>query len=105
VAARGLAAGRGHLLQALFQVLGGLVQGSDGQLYGTTVFGGTNLAGAVFRITTNGTAYAILRRLGGAANSPTNPYCRLTEGAAGAFYGTTAYGGVPMWNMTVALRW
>lgn len=72
---------------------GGLVQGADGQLYGTTVFGGTNKAGAVFRVATNGAAYAILRSFGGAANSPTNPFCRLVESPAGTFYGTTAAGG------------
>src|ERR1700693_1713625 len=36
---------------------GGLVQGSDGNFYGTTSYDGTNacLCGTVFRITTNGT--------------------------------------------------
>lgn len=72
---------------------GGLVQGTDGQLYGTTVFGGTNKAGTVFRVATNGTGYAVLRSFGGAANSPTNPFCRLVESPAGTFYGTTADGG------------
>lgn len=72
---------------------GGLLQAGDGRLYGTTVLGGTNLAGTVFRITTNGTAYAILRSLGGTANSPTNPYCRLIEYPTGTLYGTSAYGG------------
>src|SRR5580658_2296048 len=33
---------------------GGLVQGIDGKLYGTTYYGGTNDEGTVFSITTNG---------------------------------------------------
>jgi len=72
---------------------GGLVQGSDGNLYGTTVFGGTNQTGAIFRMATNGTAYTILRNLGGSARSPTNSFSRLVEYPAGTFYGTTADGG------------
>jgi len=31
-----------------------LVQGSDGDFYGTTEYGGTNGLGAVFQVTTNG---------------------------------------------------
>jgi uncharacterized repeat protein (TIGR03803 family) len=61
---------------------GGLMQGTDGKLYGTTVFGGTNKAGTIFRMAINGTAYTILRSLGGGANSPTNPYCRLAAPTA-----------------------
>ena len=33
----------------------GLVQGADGNFYGTTQYGGTNYEGTVFRMTTNGT--------------------------------------------------
>src|ERR1019366_2835597 len=35
--------------------VGGVVQGRDGNLYGTTSGGGTNGAGTVFKITTSGT--------------------------------------------------
>src|SRR5262249_15372520 len=46
--------------------LAGLVQGSDGGLYGTTSAGGSNSAGAVFRLSTNGTGYAVIHHFGGA---------------------------------------
>ena len=39
---------------------GGLVQASDGNLYGTAADGGTNFDGTVFRITTNGDLHAVL---------------------------------------------
>ena len=41
-----------------------LVEGSDGRLYGTTEFGGSNSLGTVFRLNTDGSDYAVLRNLG-----------------------------------------
>jgi len=71
---------------------GGLVQGSNGELYGTTsVGGGTNQAGTVFRMTTNGvltTLYAFNRAGDGAL-----PLAGLVSGSDGSLYGTTAAGG------------
>ncbi|MFZ0912908.1 MAG: choice-of-anchor tandem repeat GloVer-containing protein, partial [Candidatus Korobacteraceae bacterium] len=69
---------------------GGLVQGSDGNLYGTAVGGGTNGEGTVFKITTSGTlttlhSFAITD---GAAPSGT-----LVKASDGNFYGTTYEGG------------
>lgn len=72
---------------------GGLIQAADGRFFGTTVLGGTNNAGTIFRINSDGGSYAILLSLGGAANSPTNPFCRLVELPTGTFFGTTAFGG------------
>jgi uncharacterized repeat protein (TIGR03803 family) len=68
----------------------GLVQGSDGSLYGTAVGGGTNGEGTVFKITTSGTlttlhSFAITD---GAAPSGT-----LVKASDGNFYGTTYEGG------------
>jgi uncharacterized repeat protein (TIGR03803 family) len=67
-----------------------LVQGKDGNLYGTTPSGGTNDLGTVFRISTNG-AYTTLvsfTRTNGAS-----PAAGLIQGADGNFYGTTTAGG------------
>jgi uncharacterized repeat protein (TIGR03803 family) len=70
-----------------------LIQGSDGALYGTTLYGGTNGAGTVFRIGTNGTSYAPLYSFTGTGGDGANPYAGLIQGADGALYGTTFGGG------------
>lgn len=65
----------------------GLVQGTDGSLYGTTFYGGSNGYGAVFKLTTNGTfspLYSFTGTFDGA-----NPYAGLVQGTDGSFYGTT----------------
>ena len=70
----------------------GVIQGSDGFLYGTTFNGGTNGNGTIFKINTNGSIYSVLYRF---TNSPdgSNPYGGLVQGQDGALYGTTENGG------------
>ena len=68
----------------------GLVQGSDGNFYGTTDCGGTNYAGTVFRINTNGALTSLYSFTGG--NDGATPLAGLVQGSDGNFYGTT-YGG------------
>ncbi len=76
----------------------GLVQGNDGNFYGTTVYGGTNGKGTVFKITTSG-ALTTLYTFGTVTNAEgesldgVNPRAALVEGSDGYFYGTTAGGG------------
>jgi len=69
-----------------------LVQGTDGNFYGTTFQGGSNFDyGTVFQISSDGafnSLYSFTNGLDGA-----NPYAGLTQGANGAFYGTTVNGG------------
>src|ERR1035438_4947126 len=62
-----------------------LVQGKDGNLYGTSPSGGTNDLGTVFRISTNGT-YATLVVFAGTNGA--SPVAGLIQGADGNFYGT-----------------
>jgi uncharacterized repeat protein (TIGR03803 family) len=70
----------------------GLVQGTDGNFYGTTFEGGADLTyGTVFQISSSGafnSLYSFTNGIDGA-----NPYAGLTQGANGAFYGTTVNGG------------
>jgi uncharacterized repeat protein (TIGR03803 family) len=74
---------------------GGLVQGSDGNFYGTTYFGGgsSNCAdgcGTVFKITPSGTLTTLYSFAG---SDGKNPYGGLVQGSDGNFYGTTTGGG------------
>jgi uncharacterized repeat protein (TIGR03803 family) len=70
----------------------GLVQASDGNLYGTTQYGGTNNDGTVFRFTTNGVLTPLYSFTGG--NDGDNPEAGLVQAGDGNLYGTTTYGGI-----------
>jgi uncharacterized repeat protein (TIGR03803 family) len=67
-----------------------LVQATDGNLYGTTVGGGANNVGTVFKITTNGTL-TTLHSFDGPDGA--NSVAGLVQGTNGNFYGTTPNGG------------
>ena len=69
-----------------------LVMDSKGNLYGTTVQGGTFGQGTVFEITSTGT-YKVVYVFGGAPDGG-GPVAGLTIDAAGNLYGTTASGGI-----------
>ena len=69
----------------------GLVQGRDGNFYGTTAYGGTNNAGTVFKISTNGAFTSLYLFTGG--NDGGEPFAGLVQGSDGYFYGTTYDGG------------
>jgi uncharacterized repeat protein (TIGR03803 family) len=69
---------------------GGLVQGSDGNFYGTTERGGTNDFGTVFKISTNGAYNRLYSFTGGNDGGGPNG---LVQGSDGNFYGTTERGG------------
>jgi uncharacterized repeat protein (TIGR03803 family) len=70
----------------------GLVQGSDGKLYGTAYYGGANGSGTVFRISTSG-SYTSLYSFVGSPNDGAEPKASLVLGSDGNFYGTTEFGG------------
>src|SRR5258708_2566789 len=67
-----------------------LIQGQDGQLYGSAAVGGVNGIGAIFKITPSGHA-TLLHSFN--STDGTNPYAGLTLGVDGNFYGTTLIGG------------
>ncbi len=69
----------------------GIIEGTDGNLYGTTAEGGTNGYGTVFSLTTNG-ALTTLFSFG--LTNGGSPQAALVQGTDGNFYGTTSAGGV-----------
>jgi large repetitive protein len=71
-----------------------LVQGTDGNFYGTTAIGGANGYGTVFKMTPSGTLttlYSFCPQTG--CTDGKNPQAGLVQGTDGNFYGTTASGG------------
>jgi uncharacterized repeat protein (TIGR03803 family) len=77
------------------QPFAGLRQAADGDLYGTTQFGGANsYGGTVFKITSSGTLttlYSFCSQSG--CPDGTGPYPGLVQDTNGDFYGTTFSGG------------
>jgi uncharacterized repeat protein (TIGR03803 family) len=69
---------------------GGLLQATDGNLYGTTIRGGAYGVGTVFNITLGGTLTTLhnFQYVGG-----TYPFAGLVQDKDGNFYGTTTEGG------------
>src|SRR5208282_1003001 len=68
----------------------GLVQGSDGNFYGTT-YGSYGAYGGVFKFTPPAAVMGLHSFSGGSDGG--NPAGGLVEGSDGYFYGTTVYGG------------
>src|SRR5581483_9520809 len=73
--------------------IGGVVEGSDGNLYGTTSSGGTENAGVIFKITPSGT-YSVLYNFS-SKNDVTGyqAFAGLISGSDGNLYGATIWGG------------
>jgi uncharacterized repeat protein (TIGR03803 family) len=68
-----------------------LVQGADGNFYGTSAGGGQFGAGNIFRVTPSGILSPIYVFTNGTDGA--YPRAALTVGSDGNFYGTAAYGG------------
>ena len=83
-----------------------LIQGIDGNLYGTTFMGGAEKAGTVFKITPSGTLTTVYSFCSVVASGP--EHCLdgaqangLIQGRDGNFYGTTTDGGANLLGGTV----
>jgi uncharacterized repeat protein (TIGR03803 family) len=74
--------------------VGRLLMDSQGNLYGTTEFGGSNNTGTVFKLSPSGGGYTESILYSFAAGSDgANPVACLIMDTTGNLYGTTAYGG------------
>lgn len=69
---------------------GALVEGTDGNLYGTTHGGGLYGGGTIFRVTTEGKQTRLYNFSGPDGSAP---IASLIQGTDGNFYGTTSEGG------------
>src|SRR5580658_9658731 len=77
--------------------IAGLVQGTNGDFYGTTFIGGAYDGGTVFSITASGTLTTLYSFRGAVGSYPT---AGLVQGANGKFYGTTPPGGGTVFSIT-----
>ena len=87
----------------------GLLQGAEGNLYGTTfgscTYGDTACTsgyGTVFRLATDGSAFTTLHTFDGAKGA--NPQTPLIQGSDGHFHGTTSRGGSTTGGVVFVLR-
>ena len=66
-----------------------LIQGTDGNFYGTTETGGPNGGGTVFELVPNGTNSTLTALYSFSGGDGRSPYSSLVQGADGNFYGMT----------------
>src|SRR5208283_609750 len=69
----------------------GLIQATDGNLYGTTQQGGLGGQGTMFCITPRGALTTVIRFYGPNGG---NPFCPVLQAGDGSFWGTAEYGGI-----------
>src|SRR2546425_485989 len=79
----------------------GVIEASDGALYGTTDSDGTYNQGTVFTLNKDGSGYRILHSFNPNAGEGYDPFGALVEGSDGALYGTTQQGGTDSHTSTV----
>src|SRR5262249_41845380 len=74
----------------------GLIQGSDGNFYGTTMWGGKYNYGTVFKLTPDGVLTSLISFWRGSTDYPNYgyyPFTELIQGSDGNLYGVTEDGG------------
>lgn len=75
------------------QPLGGLLDGDDGYLYGTTSSGGASGQGVLFRIQADGTGCEVMYHFSGTGGDGSGPAAKLVDCGSNTLCGTTRYGG------------
>jgi uncharacterized repeat protein (TIGR03803 family) len=79
---------------SLYPGIAGLIQGTDGNFYGTTYAGGAHNYGTVFKITPSGTLTTLYNFCSTTGCSDgANPQGGLVQDSNGSFYGVTYVGG------------
>jgi uncharacterized repeat protein (TIGR03803 family) len=84
---------------------GTLIQATDGNFYGTTAYGGVNIAclnqncGTIFQLTAAG----VLTTVYDFGVDGAQPQAGLTQGTDGSFYGTTTAGNGTVFNLSMGL--
>ena len=71
----------------------GLIQGTDGALYGSTSQGGSSDFGTVFRLNPDGSGFSVLKGDFDVFTSGGYLHSKLIQGMDGALYGTATWGG------------
>jgi uncharacterized repeat protein (TIGR03803 family) len=77
-----------------FSLHGGVIEGSDGALYGTAYQGGQHFDGTVFRLNKDGTGFSVIKAFSGFFDGCRYPRSGVIEGKDGMLYGTTEEGGI-----------
>lgn len=75
----------------------GLIEGTVGNFYGTTMDGGTHNLGPVYRLfpsSSGGFTESVLYSFKGGSTDGANPHASLFRDSAGNLYGTTVTGGI-----------
>jgi uncharacterized repeat protein (TIGR03803 family) len=83
-----------------YQAYGGLVLGTNGTLYGSTIFGGSSGSGTLFEITTAGT-YTVLSNFDGTHGA--GAYATPLQHTNGKIFGLTARGGASSMGVAYSL--
>src|ERR1035437_231302 len=78
-----------------------LVMDGLGNLYGTTLYGGSGLKGTVFKLRTDGTGFQVLHSFTDRADDGSQPWASLIVDGSGNLYGTTVSGGSSLMGGTV----
>ncbi len=73
------------------ETAGQLLIGNDGNLYGTTPYGGSDNDGIAYQVSPSGTGFAVLHSFAG--SDGVNPVSGMIEATSGVLYGTTSSGG------------
>jgi uncharacterized repeat protein (TIGR03803 family) len=82
----------------------GLVEGSDGKIYGTTFNEGTNSKGSIFRMEKDGSGFETLHDFMDNSSDGGFPFGPVYESSDGKLYGTASEGGQMDWGIIYKLN-